>query len=589
MCGISGAFGNSMNSDLQDSFKDASLKYLHVRGPDNFGCYYFDNGVLCHTRLSIIDLDPRSNQPFRFGDTTLVFNGEIYNYMELKKILVKDYQLKFATESDTEVLAAAIDVLGVEATLARIEGMFAFAALNHRHRTIHLCRDSFGMKPLFYYYSKPKGMLAFASWPAVILDSGISNDWRIDVDGLFDCLIAGTSFRDRYLVQDIKQLMPSELIKFDLNTSEIFIDKSPARLSKFSDPKKKVDFKELFHNVVREHLISDVPTSIFLSGGVDSSCIAASVPKCRAFHLNSDERIFAEQVASTFGHDLEVVEPSIPQAGFLFREIAERTGLVCSNAVMPYAVSKAIKDSGYKVALSANGADELFYGYWRTYSPLVDQINPKLKGLAFERGGVRSLAEQIAIIFRDPFVVSNGLGPRFGRSPDNLANDFWSYINRIMGDIPEPGNLGRLLELFTYVHGDINLTADATSMLCSIEVRTPFLDRRVASFALGLDTDEVINSEFGRKAVLKRYLRASGVEDSVWARPKMGFSLTSEYRTGFVADSLMAYQDLQGRNFLGGFPFDGETAYRDMNYILPSIFALQKWLEVWVDSGKVRV
>ena len=300
MCGIAGYFGKELKNK---TIIDSTLKLLHHRGPDSKGYYYTkdsnsNNLYLLHTRLNIIDIKNRSNQPYRVGPFTLIFNGEIYNYLEIKDLLIKE-GITFETTGDTEVLARALIEWGINKTLEILEGMWAFAFYNQKTGDLYLCRDRFGEKPLFFV--KKKDGIYFSSEtksPSNLLNKKLDLDFnqihRYLINGYKSLYKQNSTF-----YQNVREVGRGEWIKINI--------KLEITQKNYWDLNLKVDEKLTYKNSVekvREELLrsvsirlrSDVPIAFCMSGGIDSNALISIAAREKKFDvhgftiLNSDER-----------------------------------------------------------------------------------------------------------------------------------------------------------------------------------------------------------------------------------------------------------------------------------------------------------
>ena len=382
MCGIAGYFGNDKIS--KNLFYKAS-KHLRLRGPDDTSFFFnYKNNLftgLIHTRLSIIDLNKRSNQPFHFKNYVMVFNGEIYNYKELKKILIsKGY--KFKTDSDTEVLIKSFDYWK-ENSFNKFEGMWALAIYDKKKNEIIFSRDCFGEKPI-YYYKYEKGFF-FASNINCLLGL-IGEKKKFNYEHI-----------KRYLVNGYKSLYKKEETFFldikDFPKNSIFSIDNSFKLKKkiIWKPNIKVnnkikyeqavdDIKEILINSVKHKMRSDVKLAFCLSGGVDSNSLIGIANKVfnkeiNAFSIISDDPRFEENKMIDIAiqsQNLNCHKIHLKKKNFL--ENLEQQIILAGRPI--YTISyylhnilmKEIAKRGYKVSISGTGADEIFTGYYDHYN-----------------------------------------------------------------------------------------------------------------------------------------------------------------------------------------------------------------------------
>lgn len=480
-------------------------------GPDYTGFWSDGRVCLAHNRLSIVDLSPAGNQPMQGGRWVIVFNGEIYNHMDIRQRMEP---MHWQSHSDTVTLLNAIEHKGLSWTLANLEGMYSFAAYDTYDKRIYLVTDPFGVKPMFYY--KCGERFAFASSPAAL--TYMKPKWRLSEHELLNMLALGATKEP--LFEGIIRLPAGSVLQYDVEYSAVHV-------TQYYQTKEKqmtdADVMETVKQSIQSTRMSDVPVHIFLSGGIDSTTIASQMPRVGAVHLESPELKYAEQVADRYGNTLLKVSPRDFDAAECLQDYSQQSGDCSAAAIVPYMVSKEVSKIG-KVAISANGADELFFGYNRMRS------TPQA---------------QYYHIFR--------------RGIDCGWNKHDSF------DHPS------LLELGTYVEYDLNKTLDFASMCHGLEVRVPFLNKSVVEAAIGV-------KDHGVKMILKEFLRSEGFDNTFITRPKLGFSLFSQ-PTGY--DELKQ----RGIGLLADMGIYHQMAPgRDANYYAAAAAAFYCWYNVWKDK-----
>lgn len=554
MCGIVGSAGRSVPS--ADAFT-AQCGTMRHRGPDASGEWRSaDRSVaLGHRRLSIIDLSEAGSQPMSdaSGHLQITFNGEIYNYREVRKTL-EDLGRRFRSASDTEVLLQAYSEWGTDC-LRRINGMFAFAIYDLRERRIFLARDRAGEKPLFYRHAG--GRLAFASeLKALLLQSSFSR--VINTEALDHYLAYGYVPGELCLLEGVRKLPPAHALTYSIEKDDLRVWRywnlpEPVSANE-ADPEELLQqLDELLADAVRLQLVADVPVGVLLSGGVDSSLITAMAARVsnspvRTFTITFpgqgvyNEGPYARMVASHFGtrHTELVAEPAtvelLPQ---LARQYDEPVG--DSSMVPTYLVSKLVRES-CTVALGGDGGDELFGGY-RHYSSIQRQM--RWRGLL--PGPVKR-----TIGAASGFLPPGFRGRTSLRSLATIDRDAWTgatlhfdghwrrrlapATRALQGFPPEAyrlnaGELGDTVlqkmtaaDFATYLPEDILVKVDRASMLASLEVRAPFLDYRVIEFAFGKVPDALRATRTTRKVLLK-LLAARLLPKTLDLQRKQGFSL----------------------------------------------------------------
>ena len=546
MCGICGIA--STHGTVDPGRLAAMSATLVHRGPDSDGTHLDGPVGLAARRLAIIDL-ATGDQPISTADgrLTVVQNGEIYNYRELRRELDRAGH-RLATSGDTEVLLHLYSEYG-DRFVERLRGMFALALWDSERRRLLLARDRYGIKPL--YYRDAAGELEFAS-ELRALPRG-----EIDLDAL-DAFLAFNSVPGPLTIfRDVRKLLPGHLLTWEDGRSEIVRYARPAPVP--ADEVREDDEAELVEELrarlrdsVRAHLVSDVPVGVLLSGGIDSSALAALAAQelsepLRTFSIGFAERSFdeladARLVAKRYGteHSELVLQPD---AALLLPALAEAFDepFADSSALPTYLVSQ-LAAQDVKVALSGEGGDELFGGYY-TYAadllaeragwtapllrPLVERLPSSSGRASFDYKAKRFVrAAQLP-----PLERHHGWKEIF--SPDARAeltgrsNGFDPVgLLRARFDETEGAELlARLqdVDLGTYLVDDLLVKTDRASMAHSLEARVPFLDPAVTNFSLGLGSGHKVRGL--RKKILLRKAAAPLIPTELLRRRKRGFSI----------------------------------------------------------------
>jgi len=477
------------------------LDLVH-RGPDSNGIFKKEKISIGHTRLSIIGLDDGS-QPLvsKDGRYSLVFNGEIYNYIELKKCFEEDLE----TDSDTEVLFQLLIKDGVKKTLEKINGMFAFAFVDYENQEIILARDRLGQKPLFY--SMNKDGINFASEIYPIYSLIKSNGLSINPDALssfFNCFYIPSPLT---IWNEITSLEQGTFSTYDIRGNNLTHEQywAPHSTSRKLNAEKTLG--SLLDNATSLRMRSDVDFGSFLSGGVDSSLIVQSMSKEKknvktfvaSIKDSLNEEKYAKIVSDKFKTDHTVldVEKGDISRNFLRRLVKSFGQPFADSSIIPtFLVSKEIAKN-VKVAISGDGADEIFCGYDKYRS------DKTLKELFFRNENIDFIVPEMR---RDTFEWMKSKIPEF----DTLSKK--DAINQ--------------LDIRYFLEGDILQKVDRMSMLNSLEVRSPFLDHRIVETALSLKDEYVFDSHTGKKC-LKDLLCKTFDTDFVY-RDKIGFMLSIE-------------------------------------------------------------
>jgi asparagine synthase (glutamine-hydrolysing) len=511
MCGIAGTAGAPPDPALLERMAAQMVR----RGPDGSGTWHDAEAGLAHTRLRIIDLHRRSDQPMHLDHLHLVFNGEIYNYRELRANL-EGHGHRFKTKSDTEVLLRAWSQWGAQA-LDRFNGMFAFAIWDDRAAELTLATDPFGEKPLYYWADGER--IVFASEiKAILLDPAIERGFNLDALSGF---IARGLMPDPFesFFSGIKRLPASHLLRWSKGRSQLERYWSPTP----ADPPASyadavAELRELLKDSIRLRLRSDVPVGTSLSGGVDSSAIVALSGELAGEHrrhaftarfpgYERDEWEYAQQVAGSA--DVLIHHGVEPDADALLDDLralvlAQEEPFGSTSLYAQYRVMKAAGEAGVTVLLDGQGGDELFAGYPSSAGYAIRESGSRLAAL--RSGDARSaLASSLGRDFL-PSPIARAYKRR-AASPYSVAE--LSRQVATLGPpfeplLPSQRRLTRelLIETFQTSLPQLLRYADRNSMAWSREVRLPFLDRRIAEFALSLPA-----SYLYERGVTKRIVR----------------------------------------------------------------------------------
>ena len=562
MCGITGIVGLNIESSIPKIAIQKMTDAMAHRGPNSQGFWEDAHCYLGHRRLSIIDLSDAGNQPFisQDGRYILVYNGELYNYKDLKFSLQRSEfgtnQLPyiFKTNTDTEVILASYLRWGKEC-VNYFNGMFAFAIWDKQEQKLVIARDRMGIKPLYYHIKN--NVLIFASEIRAIIKSDLIEK-KINQQSVAEYIQYTTVHAPNTILEDVKVLMPGNLIEFEtqnlsFNISQYWninnFTKSKGDLS-YTQTCEKVN--ELLTQSVERRLIADVPFGAFLSGGIDSSAIVGlmskvSSEKIQTFNINFDEGEFSEAkyaqlIAKKFNtqhHEIKLTPndflSQLPEA---LNAIDHPSG----DGVNSYIVSKATKNAGVTMALSGLGGDELFAGYdifkryvelekkgWLNLIPAKGILG---KLLAANKKSIQG-DKTSEILNLD---VING----FNAYPINrkLYNqtDFKSLLKKQYKDTAFIQNVIRncetdkshklsrvsLFEIKTYMQNVLLRDADQMSMAVALEVRVPFLDYKLVEFVLGIN--DAYKFPHTQKKLLVDSL-GDLLPPEIVNRPKMGFIL----------------------------------------------------------------
>ena len=521
------------------------LNLMQFRGPDHTGSTNIaapDGKILTlgHVRLSIIDLEERSNQPFKYNaKISIVFNGEIYNYKELKKQYLSD--VVFRTESDTEVICAMYEKYGTEA-VKYFNGMFAYVIYDSRKNIMVGARDRLGKKPFYYWYSD-KGF-EFASQPKVIQHG---NNFHIDSFARQLYLLQGVIPDPYCTFEELKKLRAGQCFTYHLDTNKLDIRQYWDIFSNscgFTAPKSYEEAKEtvrdLLYDAVRLRLNANVPVGTFLSGGIDSSLVCAIVARYNkdlcayTAHFDNkcfDESTFAVATARHLGIPVKVCDCTGEDLAKVFNDyINYFDEPFADDSLIPTSLVAQKAREDVTVILGGDGGDEIFYGYpkyeW-VKSRLEQYRKPYwLRKLAspyfYYKGGKEDLMQSTQHDYADVyhslgmFCYNLGGTEKFDRL--KLAQQ------QPDGDFLKNKQRGVLAysdyDMKTFMNG-VNMKVDRATMRCSLELRSPIMDYRVAEYSRLLPY-EYQNGKWGLKTILKDILYER-VPKELLDRPKRGF------------------------------------------------------------------
>jgi len=559
MCGFSG-FTNPPSEKIAESILKKMMSPIQHRGPDAESIYINDKIALGHYRLSIIDINggqqPRIDKE---NKNYLVFNGEIYGYKKHAKLL-KNYGINLRDESDTEVLFQSLTHLGVEKTLEMIDGMFAFVFYEGKSNTLWLARDPMGEKPL--YYSSHKNNIYFSSEASGIVASGIHKNNNIDKCALLQYLHLDYIPHNKSLIKGIQKVLPGEVIKIKKDATSkrnyFSLNQNIKKKTSLTEATELID--QLLEKSVKDRLIANVPVGIFLSGGIDSSLIAYYAKKLNSnitsFTIKMendtyDESNYAKLVADRLGIKNNIAEFNDNEIIKSLEIIENKMDEPLSDpSILPtFLLSKFAKEN-VKVALSGDGADELFCGY----APFKSANYLKILNLIPQKFGhmLTSIMENIPSqdnymsyhfmikhvsrgfgwpshqqVFRwmSPFSdnnISKLLNKEF--TSDYSAKKIWDEI------LPKEKNaknntIDELSKIFSklYLPNDILTKVDRASMYNGLEVRSPFLSKEIVNLSLNLPNKYKLKN--GETKFLLRHLSKKKLPKIIATRKKHGFAI----------------------------------------------------------------
>lgn len=554
MCGILGQVNRNFPPDK--TIFQIMLDTLAKRGPDNEGLFFERNLALGHRRLSILDVSSSGNQPMSSEDENLVivFNGEIYNYQELKKELSGNYS--FFSHSDTEVILKGYAHWGME-VVQKLEGMFSLAIYDKKKEILTLARDRFGEKPLYYYLDSET--FCFASeLKAILKNPSIKAKLKIDESSLIKYLFYGYIPSPNTIFSPVKKMTSATVFQFSLRDWKIMGEHeywNPEKILVRKERKENEILKELdsrLEKSVERRLSSDVPLGIFLSGGLDSSLVAVYASRfysdLESFSVaydnqEIDESPFAAQVAKKLGirHNFCHFTKNLVEENFL-EMINYLDEPLADAAVIPlYFLSKFSK-SKISVALSGDGGDELFGGYPKYQANNLAEKYQLLSILA--NGGKNFFPSDSAYYkflagFNLPFPVRQfiwGSGGFLVSEAENLLKHSSFNLNNIFAEawkidksypIKDNVNRGLFLDARIQLPDGYLTKTDRATMAASLEARSPFLDKGLAEWSWSLEGSWKIKGR-ENKYILKK-LAEKYLDKAIIYRPKRGFGVPLDH------------------------------------------------------------
>ena len=546
MCGIAGYAGTRR---LDDSALLACLSALEQRGPDDSGMKRFAVAgrrevCLVNRRLRIIDLDARAAQPLNFGAHWITYNGELYNYLEQRRALASK-GAAFRTESDTEVLLAALDIDGIDA-LDRCEGMWAFAAFDAGTGSLWLCRDRFGEKPLYvhrdatgiYFASETRALRALTGRAFA---PNLDQVTRYLVNGYKSLYKSGETF-----LQGVTELAPGTWLRIDADGTETKGRYWTPRVEPDDDlsyDAAVIGVRQRLERSVEIRLRADVPLAFCLSGGVDSNAIAAIAKTVHGYHVHGftvvdrdpryDEGRLAAQAAAALGirHSVLTVEPGNVLDDLRTQIRYHDAPVATISYFVHWRLMQKVAAEGYRVAVSGTGADEMFSGYYDHHLFYLAAVRADANRFDEAR---REWEAHVKPAVRNPFLADP---ERFVRTPEfrdhiylgadafsTLLREPWHepFVERRYTDADALRN--RMLnEMFEESVPVILHEDDLNAMFYSIENRSPFLDRALFDYAGTIPTRHLVRGGFA-KALVRDAVRDLVPAAIVDNRRKIGFN-----------------------------------------------------------------
>tara|TARA_A100001015_G_scaffold302518_1_gene390816 strand:- start:3103 stop:5019 length:1917 start_codon:yes stop_codon:yes gene_type:complete len=604
MCGINGIISRDLTQEVNLQKIRLMNRLIQHRGPDSQDTF-FESGVgLGHTRLSILDLSNSANQPMvSFTERyVIVFNGEIYNFRELCKLLIDKYNVSFKTNSDTEVLVNLIDFLGIEDALFHIEGMFAFCVYDRKDKKIILARDRFGEKPIFWYQDEHSIYFSSELSP---LSSLLKDNLTINFDNVNFFLKKSYVPNHSSIFNEIYKVKPGSYVEFDLNflpytskeknywdykkLSLEGINHSKESISSNSYIETKNKLSNILESKIKSTMISDVPLGAFLSGGYDSSCVVGfmqknSMKKIKTFSIGFNDSQFneaehAKEISTHLGTEHEELYVSKKD---LLDTISSLPDIYsepfADSSQIPTVLLSRLTKSKVTVSLSGDGGDEIFGGYGkyflgerlkRSIGLLPKSFRKSIKKSNFlnvTKPLVELLLKNSVTNFDQKFLKLNNIFDfesdqdlfnklslfennfLFDDFPISLDNTLWhsnnSYFRKSM-----------ISDALDYLPGDILTKVDMAGMSVSLETRIPLLNHKLAEFAVSIPQNFLLREGSG-KFILKDIVHDL-IPKHLIDRPKKGFDIPlGNYLRNELRDHVEANIEYGKNNLQSHFNFD---------------------------------
>ena len=543
MCGISGIIHQNGSSVPEASILAMNEQILH-RGPDDGGVHREGCFAFGHRRLAIVDISADGHQPMVYQDKyVLIYNGEIYNFEEIKAELIQQ-GYTFISKTDTEVVLAAYDAWGMSC-VEHFNGMWAFALYDRQQQKIFCSRDRFGVKP--FYYAMIDGKFLFGSEIKQLLPffkRRVVNTSLV-IDYIVTHMVEHTS---ETFFNDIYKLPPACHLVYDLNHHTFSIStyyEVPRLAKRVHLNEAMADYEKEFERSIGYRLRSDVMVGTCLSGGLDSTYVASVAARSYAkksrepfiaIHAKSsesdtDESAYASSVAKTMSLDLRVIEPSSDDFKALIDEVVytQEEPFGSPSIFMQYCVMKKAKEIGCKVMLDGQGGDETLLGYERYY--------PSLYIVYYRQYGLWTMCQEIYDSYRNnqKMTLLNILKYTMGAFCSSLRKKI--HLNHVRFLKPHSNTFSFLdelsvcywdtyaLQMYEISHSNLPSLLryeDKNSMRHSVEARLPFLDYRVLEYALNLNSEHKMHRGWS-KWILRKILEKTFSSHIVWRKQKLGF------------------------------------------------------------------
>lgn len=532
MCGI-----YLTNMPFKKEEVNVKLEKIKYRGPDYTGVLKKDNITLGHLRLAILDLDSRSNQPFHFKHLTIVFNGEIYNFIDVKKKLEK-IGYSFSTTSDTEVLIKGY-YAWKEKVLDEVNGIFAFAIYDINKQEVFCARDRLGVKPFYYYWKDGEFEICSQLQPI------INSETKISTEAVSVYLDYGYVPSPLSIFKNVYKLQPGNYLVLDLKTKTKLIKEywnlKKIQTLNISYDDAKIKLRELIKDAVKIRMQSDVPIGTFLSGGIDSALVTSiaaelSNEKIKTFTIgfndpNFNESNTAEQFSSIIGTEHTTTICSINEVFELIPKLFEvYDEPFADSSALPSLLLNKVTKKHVTVALSGDGGDESFLGYvhfdllqkFKIISIIPFFLRKLLtKSQLYKLLKIKKETFINLLLSKNTYEFTRNLFSWFDSLQQNEFVSWNSIYDKKFSKIPIQYLADYNIKL--WLENDSNVKVDRASMAYSMEVRSPFLDYRIVEFARELPVS--FRYKKGNKKRITKDILEDYIPREIFELPKKGFSI----------------------------------------------------------------
>lgn len=633
MCGIAGLVDFNRNSHREIILRMTNV--LHHRGPDGDGVEYIDHNkyqlAFGHRRLAIIDLSDAAHQPMQYGKLTIVFNGEIYNFREVREEL-KQRGHSFKTESDTEVILHAYQEWS-DKCLDRLVGMFAFVVHDSARNTLFCARDRAGVKPFFYYYHE--GLFMFAS-ELKSFHQHPNFKKELNLYAVADFLQYGSVPTPHCIFNYCTKLKPGHYLWVELESPTLTVHKYWDVYDSYNKPKMMInepdaisETEKILSKAFQYRMVSDVPVGVFLSGGYDSACVTALLQKALSTKLKTytigvpdiglNEAPYAKQIANVLGTEHTEIFCDQRDAIELIEGLPEYYDepFADSSAIPTMLISRMARKE-VTVALSADAGDEIFAGYYRydflmknrkriaSIPPflrkiivaLMDKVPSESIPVLKNKYNFHNRYEKMKGIMQDPSArrIMLSLSQQYTRKqlndvlltvPEHQPNMY--YSEELKPEFYSPLSYMMAIDYQTYLLDDILQKVDRATMSAGLEGREPFLDHHIIEWAAQLPDDYKYRN--GVKKYLLKQIVHRYVPKSIMDRPKMGFAIPiaewmmndlRKYLDEYLNESVIQQQGIFNWSYIEKLKVEFLSGKKEFDQKIWYILMFQMWYHRWM-------